>query len=191
MDKHTALGGALVALLATQAPSAAAQEAYIAAGAGRSSWALDCGPRGCQRDTGAWRLAAGYSFNRVVALEAFYVDLGRARSSDFYLDGSLGATGAGVQALIGWQSEAFGVAGKIGLARMHNTFLASTGSSYSSITVRRNELIGALTASYRVTPSVALRMDLDIVTVALDGDFIRYVRGSDVRTLLLGVRLAF
>jgi hypothetical protein len=32
---------------------------------------------------------------------------------------------------------------------------------------------------------------VDIVTVALDGDFIYYARGSDVTTLMLGVMFRF
>ena len=169
----------------------AAQEPYVAGGAGRSSWAFDCGPNGCQRGTTAWRVAAGYRFNRVVALEAFYFDFGRARSSDYLTDGSLGATGVGVQALIGWQFGEIDFAGKIGLAGMRNDFRASPTSSYSSVTVRRTELVGGVMGAYRLTPSLAVRMDVDILTVALDGDSIYYARGSDARTVLLGVMFRF
>lgn len=170
---------------------AVAQEAYAVGSVGRASWAFDCGPNGCQRGTTAWRVAAGYRFNRVVALEAFYADLGRARSSDFSLDGRLGATGAGVQTLIGWQFGDTDLAGKIGLAGMRNNFRASQTSLYSSTSVRRTELVGGLMGAYRVTPNLAVRMDVDIVTVALDGDFIYYARGSNVTTLMLGVMFRF
>lgn len=173
------------------APGAAAQEAYVAGSAGRSSWSLDCGPSGCQRGTTAWRAAAGYRFNRVVAVEAFYLDVGSARSSDFSLDGRLGATGLGAQALLGWQFDDLELAGKIGLANMRNRFQASPTSLYSSSTVRHTELIGGLVGAYRLTPNVSLRMDVDIVTVALEGDFVFYSRGSDVTTLMLGVNVRF
>jgi len=170
---------------------AVAQEAYAVGSAGRSNWAIDCGPGSCQRSTSAWRVAAGYRFNRVVALEAFYADFGRARSSDFLLDGSLGATGAGVQTLIGWQFGDFDFAGKIGAARMRNDFRASPTSAYPSAAVHRNELIGGLMGAYRITPNLAVRLDVDIVTVALDGDFVFYARGSDVTTLMLGLMFRF
>jgi hypothetical protein len=183
--------GLLALALQAFAPGAAAQEAYGTGGAGRSSWAFDCGAGGCQRNTTAWRVAAGYRFNRVVALEAFYMDLGRARSSDFSLDGRLGATGAGAQALIGWQFGNVDLAGKIGLAGMRNDFRASPTSLYSSSTARHTELIGGLMGAYRITPNVALRMDVDIVTVALEGDFLFYSRGSDVTTLMLGMMVRF
>jgi hypothetical protein len=107
------------------------------------------------------------------------------------VDGRLGATGIGVQAIVGWQFETIDFAGKIGLARMRNDFRAAPTSSYSSLTVGRNELVGGLVCAYRITPNLAVRMDLDIVTVALDGDFLRYVRGSDVVTLMLGVMFRF
>lgn len=183
--------GLLALALQTFAPGTAAQEAYGTGSAGRSSWAFDCGPAGCQRNTTAWRVAAGYRFNRVVALEAFYMDLGRARSSDFSLDGQLGAKGAGAQALIGWQFGDVDLAGKIGLAGMRNDFRPSPTSSYSSSTARHTELIGGLMGAYRITPNVALRLDVDIVTVALEGDLFFYSRGSDVTTLMLGVMVRF
>jgi hypothetical protein len=167
--------------------SAAAHEAYVVGSAGRANWAYDCGPNGCQRDTTAWRIAAGYRFNRVVALEGFYFDFGRARSSNFSVDGKLGATGAGVQSLIGWQFGAFDFAGKIGLASMTNDFRASPTSSYPSSRMRRTELVGGLMSAYHLTPALSVRLDVDILTVALNGDAVYYSRGSDVTTGLFGL----
>ena len=182
-----------LAALAAQglASGAAAQGAYVVGSAGRTNWAYDCGPDGCERDTTAWRVAVGYRFNRVVALEGFYTDFGRARSSSFSEDGSLGASGAGAQALIGWQFGAVDLAGKIGFAAMRNDFRASPTSSYSSSSARRTEVIGGLMGAWRVTPSVAVRLDFDILTVALDGDSIYYSRGSDVTTVMLGLMYRF
>jgi hypothetical protein len=170
---------------------AAAQQPYLVAAVGRSNWAFDCGSNGCQRGTTSWRLAAGYRFNRLVALEGFYFDLGRATSSDFSLDGKLGATGAGVQALIGWQFGKFDLTGKIGLAGMTNDFRASPTSAHASTRVHRTELVGGMMGAYQLTPSLSLRMDVDILTVALDGDALFYSRGSDVGTVLLGLMHRF
>jgi hypothetical protein len=170
---------------------AAAQEPYLVAAIGRSNWAFDCGSDGCQRGTTAWRVAAGYRFNRLVAVEGFYFDLGRSNSSNFSFDGKLGATGAGVQALIGWQFGEVDLAGKLGLAGMTNDFRASPKSSYASSRVHRTELVGGLMGAYHLTPSLAVRMDVDVLTVALDGDAFFYSRGSDVRTVVLGLMHRF
>jgi hypothetical protein len=168
-----------------------AQEPYVVGAAGRSNWSYGCGPNGCQRSTTAWRVAAGYRFNSAVAWEAFHIDLGRARSSDFSADGDLSATGTGVQALLGWQFGDVDLAAKLGLARMTNEFHAAPSSSYASVRVQRNEFVGGLMGAYRVTPSVSVRLDLDIVTVALNGDALFYSRGLDVTAVLLGVMFRF
>lgn len=182
----------LIALaLQALAFGAGAQEAYVTGGLGRSSWALDCGPNGCERGTSAWRLGAGYRFNRAVAVEGFVIDFGRARSSDFSLDGTLAATGMGVQGLFGWQFGDVELAGKIGLARLRNEFRAATTSSYASSSVRSSELIGGLMSAWRLTPNLSIRLDVDIVTVALDGDAIYYARGSDVSAVTLGLVARF
>jgi hypothetical protein len=173
------------------ASGAAAQEAYVAGAAGHSSWSYGCGPEGCQRGTTAWRVAAGYRFNGGVALEGFYFDLGSARSSDITTNGRLRATGVGVQALLGWQFGQFDLAAKLGLADMRNDFRAAPTSLYASMGVHRTEFVGGLMGAYRVTPTVAVRLDMDIVTVALNGDAIFYSRGSNVTSTLLGVMLRF
>jgi hypothetical protein len=168
-----------------------AQEAYLGGALGRSSWSLDCGAAGCERSTSAARIAAGYRFNRLVAVEGFYLDFGRARSSDFSLDGKLGATAMGVQTLLGWQFGGFELAGKLGLASMRNQFRPASSSLYSASSVHRNEFIGGLMGAYRVAPHFSVRLDLDLVTVALDGDALYYARGSDVATVMLGVVFRF
>lgn len=183
--------GLLALCLQGLALGAAAQEAYVAGGVGRSSWAFDCGANGCERNTTAWRLAGGYRFNRVVTLEGFYFDLGRARSTHFLLDGRLGATGFGAQTLIGWRFADGDLAGKIGLADMRNEFRAAPTSLYASTRVHRTELIAGFMGAYRLRPNVAVRLDADIVTVALDGDAIFYSRGSDVRIVWLGLLFSF
>lgn len=170
---------------------AMAQEAYLAGGLGQSHWNFDCGANGCDRSTTAWRVAAGYRFNRIVAVEAFYFDFGRARSSTPSLDGQLRGTAAGAQALVGWQFGAFDVAGKLGLASVRSDFRPAPTSFDVATNTRHTELIGGLMGAYRFTPNVALRMDLDIVTVALDSNGVFYSRGSDVVTVLLGAMFRF
>ena len=188
---HLIKTGLLALTLQCLSLGANAQEAYLVGSAGQSRWAYACGTAGCERSTAAWRVAAGYRFNRAVALEGFYFDLGRARSSDFLLDGRLGATGAGVQALFGWPIGDVELAGKIGVASMHNDFRASATSLTASTRVHRTEAIGGLVSSYRFTPNLSLRLDVDVVTVALDGDALFYSRGSDVTGVMLGLVFRF
>jgi hypothetical protein len=45
--------------------------------------------------------------------------------------------------------------------------------------------------AYRVTPNISLRLDVDIVTVALDSSGIFYARGADVTTFMLGLMYRF
>jgi hypothetical protein len=170
---------------------ASAQVPYVVGSAGRSDWAYDCGPSGCQRNTAAWRVAAGYRFNRVVALEGFYFDLGRARSSDYSVNGRLGATAFGAQTLLGWQFGEAELAAKLGLAGMRNDFRSEAPNSAPSTSVHRTEFIAGVMATYRVTPSVGVRLDADYVTVALNGDALFYSRGSNVTTVLLGLTMRF
>jgi hypothetical protein len=181
----------LVLMAQGVASGVSAQGRYVAGSAGRSDWAYDCGPSGCQRNTGAWRVAAGYRFNRVVALEGFYFDWGRARSSNYSVNGRLGATAIGVETLLGWQFGEVELAAKLGLAGMRNDFRAETANSDPSTSVRRTEFIAGVTGSYRLTTSVGVRLDADYVTVALNGDALFFSRGSNVTTVLLGLTVRF
>ena len=171
--------------------AAAAQQPYLVGSIGQSSWNFDCGSDTCDRNTTAWRVGAGIRFNRIVAAEAFYYDFGRARSTDPSLDGQLRGTAAGLQALVGWQFEAFDVAGKLGLASVRSEFTPAPTSFFQAETRRHNEFIGGLMFGYRFTRNLGVRLDADIVTVALDSDRIFYSRGSDVVTVMLGLALQF
>jgi hypothetical protein len=181
----------LVLMAQGLASTASAQAAYVVGSAGRSDWAYDCGPSGCERNTGSWRVAAGYRVNRVVAVEGFYFDLGRARSSDYSVNGKLGATAFGVQTLVGWQFGDVELAAKLGLAGMKNDFRAEAVNSAPSTGVHRTEFIAGVTGAYWLTPSVGVRLDADYVTVALNGDALFYSRGSNVTTVLLGLTMRY
>lgn len=170
---------------------ASAQEAYFSGGIGRSNWNFACGPDGCNRDTPSWRAAVGYRFNQVVAVESFHFDFRRARSSQPSLDGELGATAQGVQALLGWRFGDVDLAGKIGLAEVRAEFRPAPTSFELARVSRHTEVIGGLMAAYRLTQSLSLRFDADVVTVALDSGGLFYARGADVTTLTLGLMYRF
>jgi Outer membrane protein beta-barrel domain len=171
--------------------SAFAQEPYLAASLGRSNWNMDCGPNGCERNTTSYRFAAGLRLNRVVAVEAFYVDLGRARSTDPSLDGELRGKAAGAEALVGWQFANVDLAGKIGFASVRADFRASPTSFDPSERQTHTELIGGAMLGYHLAPHLTLRLDLDLVTVALDSDRVFFSRGANLSTLLLGLQYQF
>lgn len=181
------IAGCLQAL----AIGATAQEAYVAGGVGRSSWNFDCGPNGCNRTTPSWRVAAGYRFNGVVAVEGFHFDFRRARSSEPYLDGELAGTALGMQALLGGQVGAFELAGKIGLAEVRSDFRPAPTSLNPAKASRHTEVIGGAMVAYRLTPNISLRLDVDVVTVALDSYGIFYSRGADVTSVTLGMTYRF
>ena len=170
----------------------AAQEAYIAGGLGSSNWSFSaCGATACDPTTGSWRVAAGYRFNRIVAVEGFYFNFGCARSSSVSLDGELCGTALGVQTLLGYQFGAVDFAGKIGLAAVQSDFRPSPTSFDVAAVSRNTELSAGLMGAYRFTPNLALRLDIDIVTVALNSDGIFYSKGADVTTIMLGVMVRF
>ena len=165
----------------------AAQEAYIAAGLGSSNWNFDvCGTTGCDRSTSSWRVAAGYRFNRIVAVEGFYSNFGCARSSSVSLDGDLCGTALGVQALLGYQFGAVDFAGKVGLAGVRYDYHPSAASFNRSSVSRSTEPNFGLMGAYRFTPNLALRLDVDSPPAELF-----FTSGANVHTITLGVMYGF
>jgi hypothetical protein len=185
----------LLPCLQALAFGAAAQEAYVVGSVGSASYDFaECagfGSDGCQSKATAWRVGAGYRFNRVVALEGFHFDFGRARSSVYSLEGTFGGTAQGVEVLVGWQGEALEVAGKIGLARVRSDYRAASGSLFESTSATHTEVMGGLMGAWQIAPNVALRLDLDLVTLALNSDAVYFSRGANLTTLLLGVVVRF
>jgi len=170
----------------------AAQEAYLAGGLGSSNWNFDfCGTTGCDRSTSSWRVAAGYRFNRIVAVEGFYSDFGCARSSSVSLDGDLCGTALGVQALLGYQFGAVEFAGKVGLAGVRSDYHPSATNFNRSNASRNTELNIGLMGAYRFTPNLALRLDVDTVPVALWSDGFFFTSGANVHTITLGMMYGF
>jgi OOP family OmpA-OmpF porin len=118
-----------------------------------------------------WRLQAGYRFNDYVAVEAGYIDFGKAKYHATYAGGTasgdLKAGGIDLAALISAPiGDGFSIFGKIGVvdakvkANLSSTLAGADGSS--STTVVR-PLVG-IGGSYQLTPQVSLRADLDHVS---------------------------
>jgi len=120
-----------------------------------------------------WRLQGGYRFNPNVAVEAGYIDFGKAKYSATYTggsaQGSLKAGGVDVVALVGLPlGDSFSVFAKAGVvaASVKSSLTASgpaalASSADSTHVVRPLLGVGAL---YKLTDHVDLRADYDHVS---------------------------
>jgi OOP family OmpA-OmpF porin len=124
-------------------------------------------------NTTKWRLQGGYRFNPNVAVEAGYIDFGKAKYTATYTggsaQGSLKAGGADVAALLGLPlNDSFSVFAKAGMvaakvdSRLTAGAPASLASGTESVHVVRPLLgVGAL---YKLSDHVDLRADYDHVS---------------------------
>lgn len=118
-----------------------------------------------------WRLQAGYRFNDYFALEAGYIDFGKAKYHATYAggtaNGDLEAGGVDVVALVSAPiDDSFSVFGKVGVvdAKVKSTLSASlAGANGSSSATVARPLIG-FGAAYKLAPQVSLRADFDHVS---------------------------
>lgn len=120
-----------------------------------------------------WRLQGGYHFNQNLAVEAGFIDFGKAKYSAAYAGGAaqgqLKASGIDVAAILSLPvTDSFSLFGKAGAvaARVKSSLVAdapaSTASSSSSTNVLR-PLLG-VGANYKLTQNVDLRADFDRVS---------------------------
>lgn len=120
-----------------------------------------------------WRLQGGYRFNKNLAVEAGYIDLGKVDYKARYLGGSAkGSLKAGGMDIVGLASlplnDNFSVFGKAGVvvANVKSSLTASVPAGLASgndsaIVIR--PLIG-VGASYKLTQNVDFRADYDYVS---------------------------
>jgi hypothetical protein len=182
---------AAVLLLPAGAMASEVRGFYAGASVGASEWENDCGGRICSREDIALRVMAGYRLNRVVAFEAYYADLGGADALDFSLDGRLRGRAFGASTTLGWRAPGFEIGAKLGFAIVRAAFRASPTSYYPSETVHNTEASAGLVGAVDLSERLALRLDIDLVTVALVSDGIYYARGADVFSYTLGLAYRF
>ena len=120
-----------------------------------------------------WRLQGGYRFNPYLAVEAGYIDFGKAKYQASYTGGSaqgtLKAGGFDVVALASLPlNDSFSIFGKAGLvaARVKSNLIAVGGAAGASGRASDNSIrpllgVGAL---YKLTDHVDLRADYDHVS---------------------------
>jgi hypothetical protein len=187
----------LIALFGAACWSAARAQApvqgpYVGAGGGFSLWEinLDCG---CD-DTGtALRLGAGWRFNRILALEAVYLDLGRATPSGSALIGDFRARAAGLVLLIGGQVGNTDIAGKVGMARVSTRWEARPGSISPSARRSSNEPLLGFMVGHWIAPNLAVRFDIDYTQIdaPVDVPVWFFSQDPDVTTVTFGVSYRF
>ncbi len=120
-----------------------------------------------------WRLQGGYRFNPYLAVEAGYIDFGKAKYQASYTGGSAqGTLKAGGFDVVGLASlplnDSFSIFGKAGLvaARVKSNLIAVGGAAGASGRASDNSIrpllgVGAL---YKLTDHVDLRADYDHVS---------------------------
>jgi OOP family OmpA-OmpF porin len=119
-----------------------------------------------------WRLQGGYRFNPYLAVEAGYIDFGKAKYQADYTGGSAhGTLKAGGLDVVGLVSlpvnDNFSVFGKAGLvaAKVKSNLVASAPANLASGSASENvvrPLLG-VGARYKLTENVDLRADYDYV----------------------------
>jgi OmpA-OmpF porin, OOP family len=141
----TALSAAVFAAPAmAQMRSPSLSSAYVGGSLGQSKFKVDCG--GCDTKDTAFRLFGGYQFNRTIAVELGYTDLGK-----------LGDSGASVEAnawdlsgVFSWPfANQFAAFGRLGLARVEGK-----GGGESDT---KNALTWGLGVQYDVMRNLGLR----------------------------------
>lgn len=120
-----------------------------------------------------WRLQGGYRFNPYVAVEAGYIDFGKAKYQASYTggtaQGTLKAGGLDVAALVSYPvNDSFSVFGKAGFvaAKVKSSLVAGAPADLASGSTTDNVVrpllgVGAL---YKLTQNVDLRADYDHVS---------------------------
>ncbi len=120
-----------------------------------------------------WRLQGGYRFNQYLAVEAGYIDFGKAKYSASYAGGtatgSLKAGGADLAALVSMLlNDEFSIFGKAGavFANVKSSMSAGAPASLASGNTSKNvvrPLLG-IGADYKLSENVDLRADFDHVS---------------------------
>jgi OOP family OmpA-OmpF porin len=148
---------------------------YVGGGAGVTRAPMDTvGLIGTtdERDTG-WKLFAGYQFNRYAAIEAGYVDLGKA-SFTGTLAIPIPPFPAGTAATLSQKSKAYTVSavgslplgssdfaliGRVGVAYAKATADVALGGAVASVSDETTELTYGLGLRYDITRNIAVRAE--------------------------------
>jgi opacity protein-like surface antigen len=166
---------------------------YLSAGAGFSSYDIDCaGTRTCDNEAGAFRAAFGWRSATGIGVEALYVNFGKATAT-VDVPGSglvavdLKSTMAGAGAVVFLPlSPRWDLALRLGVARVESR----AGGSVSGFSVdlgkdsTTSAYVGIGTA-FAITPTLSLDLNWDSTRFESVGD------DANVGAFTAGIRLAF
>jgi len=193
---------AAIAVLGVGAPTgfsasalAQAQEPawYLGASVGHAKWNTTCGNSGvsCDEKDTAWKLFFGYQFNRYLAAEGAYADLGKATSRS---SSATGEAKSSAWELVGVGSYAIGAPGfvpyaKLGFyrARTDGSVASTSGNVSLSESEANTDWTAGLGVRYDFRRDLAVRAEWQHYN-SVGGDDIA---DSDIDTFSLGVLYKF
>ena len=166
---------------------------YVGGALGQSSFDVDCtGTTSCDDKDSSWKIFGGYQFNKNLALEFGYADLGEATASvsvpPFTVNGSLEST---VWELVAIGSlpiaDRFSIFGKIGLYRADTDINASVpGLGSASESDSNTDLTFGVGARYDFTRNLGVRFDWQRYQ-DVGGEFFGVTAESDVDVMSVAV----
>lgn len=167
--KHSLLSAALVAA-AIVPPAALAQDAgfYLGGSFGQSKSNDTCddtaGAASCDDNDSAWRVFGGYQFNRFIAAELGYADLGTPASASGTLSGLAFVADAEITA---WDLVAvgsypigrFSIHGKLGLYRAETEITGSIAGISRSTSDTNTDITFGAGAGFSITNNLKVRAE--------------------------------
>jgi OmpA-OmpF porin, OOP family len=166
---------------------------YVGGALGQTSFDVDCaGTTSCDDEDSSWKIFGGYQFNKNLALEFGYADLGEATASvlvpPFTANGALEAT---VWELVAVGSlpiaDRFSIFGKIGLYRADtdlNVTVPGLGSASESDS--NTDLTFGVGARYDFTRNLGVRLEWQRYQ-DVGGEFAGVTLESDVDVISVAV----
>jgi OOP family OmpA-OmpF porin len=166
---------------------------YLGGALGQTSVDLDCtGTTSCDDEDSSWRIFGGYQFNKHLALEFGYADLGESTASvsvpPFIATGTLEAT---VWDLVAVGSlpiaDRFSIFGKIGLYRADTDFSVTVpGLGSASESDSNTDLTYGVGARYDFTRNLGVRLEWQRYQ-DVGGEFFGETAESDVDVISVAV----
>lgn len=180
----------MLASLMTMAVGGASAQAYVGGAIGMSHANLDCkGTQSCDADDTGYKLYAGYKFNSMFAVEAGYLDLGKASASQFGLKADIkNSAPFVVGALRGAFTQNLSGVARLGLANVETTLDAGAFGSKSE--TKSQALIG-LALEYAFNKQLKGSVDIDATNSNDVNMYPAYLSGGSIYMISVGVQYGF
>lgn len=182
MNKQIALAFATLVV-----SGAAAAQPYVAVSAGGSKVDVDCeGASTCDKSGTAFRLLGGYKFTPNLALEAGYMNFGKARFADTGLSLDLKADAFTVGGAYHADfASNWNFVARLGLASMNTKGFATVGAVSGSLSELNAQLYGGLGVGYKISKNMSLDLAMDVSKVEIEGE------KSNVAAYTVGLTFGF